>query len=1181
MYHTKQSAYRLQRVAHRYALVVVLVALVAGCGGSSGGGDTQQIIFPVGPPPPPTKGLTLDNPPALESNQQSPTFIFSWNNANVNATLQTRIDSEDWQDAPARKVFLPGLTDGEHTVSGQLVVAGEVVDGPVRFTWRVDTQPPDISMDVVPTRYTVRDSAVFAFSSSEPQLTYETHVDGVVTDARDGRLELSNLQDGEHVVSVAARDAAGNRAVSEYRWTVDRSPPHVTSVQPSPNVSALSPAGIVVIKFDDEMDATTLTDTSVFLVGVSSTLQYEKTSRRLILRPNQPLQPDAAYDLTLTTDVKNAAGQGLVVAYTSNIRVGPTDTVVSPLTPAALSAARVVTNDNGDVLAVWLSEPGRNSAIHFALQSKGQSVWSVSREVIRTAGGVYVEDLHVVAMGDAFVLVWRETDDFHRVAAAVVDNTEPTEVVDIESGFVPVVSLQVAANRSECVIVVGRSNGIDASSTAHAFLQADSKQHKTFTISDKAARDVAVAANAQDMLAVWQQEDGVYGAFYDAGDWQQPVLIDARPVRASVVSYDKGFVVFGGGRVTGQDLVATVVNRAGVTTRTTLTPDLAGVIDYQSVSGSAGVAIAVVGSRADGTHELQALTFDGTDWRTGVLVNQPLPIAEFVLVSGNPGYAAVWLAADGRAHSRISDGANWSGDQSIATDPAQTIVDVTALASGGYAVTWGTATSRFVSVFADAIWGAPEALPGNLRGTAVAADGAIVALFPRATLRRRSARDSWSLPILLSTATRAADVVWAEQSNDGKGSVLSAWVQRNSDRFAAYAAISNDLGLSVREIFGDVYPESIATGFDGSRFIVSAIAVASGQLISRIFDGSQWGDPVTVAATTGRGTVVVTGRPGEFVQAWGTETGNVFVSRELDPTHWSEPFLHTENADDIRDVTMRVSASAVAIVVRTENALRASVFDGASWTLPTALPGFAGAATPAGLYDLDGGFLLIAAKQLGSSTRVQSSAFRAGAWSASANVIFEDSGPLDVFSARNTAGHVVVLWGSSESASLRRGVRVASFNGTSWTTTELPAQGHAESLWIDGNDIPHALVVDSSDSLIQRLTVMTLSNGAWLPSSTFPVDAVGQNWTPVETVDGALFLNFEPKNERIFGYELRADTLTNLGALTGGGVQWFNAQVVNGSAQLYFQGPSLDRDFGIALLKRPISVAVSPPSPPA
>lgn len=60
------------------------------------------------------------------------------------------------------------------------------------------------------------------------------------------------------------------------------------------------------------------------------------------------------------------------------------------------------------------------------------------------------------------------------------------------------------------------------------------------------------------------------------------------------------------------------------------------------------------------------------------------------------------------------------------------------------------------------------------------------------------------------------------------------------------------------------------------------------------------------------------------------------------------------------------NASAIAIVVRTGNALRASVFDGASWTLPTAVPGFASAATPAGLYDLDGGFLLIAAKELSS-----------------------------------------------------------------------------------------------------------------------------------------------------------------------------------------------------------------------
>lgn len=103
---------------------------------------------------------------------------------------------------------------------------------------------------------------------------------------------------------------------------------------------------------------------------------------------------------------------------------------------------------------------------------------------------------------------------------------------------------------------------------------------------------------------------------------------------------------------------------------------------------------------------------------------------------------------------------------------------------------------------------------------------------------------------------------------------------------------------------------------------------------------------------------------------------------------------------------------------------------------------------------------------------------------------------------------------------------------------------------------------------------MTRNNVAWSSSSTFSVDAIGRSWTPVETIDGTLFLNLDPTNGRMFGYVLRADTLTNLGALTDDRVPWFNAQVVNGNAQLYFQGPSRDRDRAIALLKRPINVAV-------
>jgi acid phosphatase type 7 len=94
----------------------------------------------------------------------------------------------------------------------------------------IGSNPPETSIDSGPSGTLSISSASFAFTSSEPNSTFECSLDGEAFALCSSHKSYVNLSDGPHTFQVRATDATGNTdATPAFRtWTVDTTAPHTT-----------------------------------------------------------------------------------------------------------------------------------------------------------------------------------------------------------------------------------------------------------------------------------------------------------------------------------------------------------------------------------------------------------------------------------------------------------------------------------------------------------------------------------------------------------------------------------------------------------------------------------------------------------------------------------------------------------------------------------------------------------------------------------------------------------------------------------------------------------------------------------------------------------------------------------------------------------------------------------------
>jgi len=163
-------------------------------------------------------------------------------------------------------------------------------------------------------------------------------------------------------IITGVKDVAGNPLTKDFAWcfvtgaTTDSTAPSVTFTDAAAGVAVNRK---ITATFSEDMDGSTITPASFSVAGptpVSGTVTYLR--RTAVFKPSSSLAPNATYTATITTDVKDLAGNALQANTWSFATGASADLtapapVVDPFSPANAATGVAI----GTAIKVSFNEP--------------------------------------------------------------------------------------------------------------------------------------------------------------------------------------------------------------------------------------------------------------------------------------------------------------------------------------------------------------------------------------------------------------------------------------------------------------------------------------------------------------------------------------------------------------------------------------------------------------------------------------------------------------------------------------------------------------------------------------------------------------------------------------------------------------------------------------------------------
>jgi hypothetical protein len=157
---------------------------------------------------PPETAITSGPPPVLNPGASGVKFEFSASESP--ATFNCHLDSQLF-DGCTSPFTTPLLTEGEHAFGVAATdTYGNADLSEATATFVIDQTPPNTSFSFEPPDITDTRTPAFGLAASEPSVTYICQIDTIFFACDAPVVTLPALENGEHVFSAYATDAAGN-----------------------------------------------------------------------------------------------------------------------------------------------------------------------------------------------------------------------------------------------------------------------------------------------------------------------------------------------------------------------------------------------------------------------------------------------------------------------------------------------------------------------------------------------------------------------------------------------------------------------------------------------------------------------------------------------------------------------------------------------------------------------------------------------------------------------------------------------------------------------------------------------------------------------------------------------------------------------------------------------------------
>ena len=133
--------------------------------------------------------------------------------------------------------------------------------------------------------------------------------------------------------AAGVKDLAGNALAADKVWSfttalVDTVAPTVVATIPSDGSIFVPVTAALTATFSEEIDPATLTATSFTVAGITGTTSYNAATRTATFTPSAPLANNTSYTATITTGVKDVAGNVMAAAKTWSFTTIPVETIL-------------------------------------------------------------------------------------------------------------------------------------------------------------------------------------------------------------------------------------------------------------------------------------------------------------------------------------------------------------------------------------------------------------------------------------------------------------------------------------------------------------------------------------------------------------------------------------------------------------------------------------------------------------------------------------------------------------------------------------------------------------------------------------------------------------------------------------------------------------------------------------
>lgn len=175
-------------------------------------------------------------------------------------------------------------------------------------------------------------------------------------------LQATTLYTG--TITTGAKDASGNALASDYTWSFttsaapDVTPPTIISVVPANNASSVATGSSITANFSEAMGSASITSSTFTMkqgaTSVAGSVTYSGTAA--VFMPTTALAASTLYTCTVTTGVKDAAGNSMASDYTWSFTTTAAADVTPPTVVSVTPANNAVSVSTGTNSSATFSE---------------------------------------------------------------------------------------------------------------------------------------------------------------------------------------------------------------------------------------------------------------------------------------------------------------------------------------------------------------------------------------------------------------------------------------------------------------------------------------------------------------------------------------------------------------------------------------------------------------------------------------------------------------------------------------------------------------------------------------------------------------------------------------------------------------------------------------------------------